>query len=556
MTLTKKPKPRVRSTQPTLPKLSAALRARYDATLDPDYWGRMTWYTDRNGEQVKRPLVVTTKNTLNFWKKKCGMNKRAKLELMADLWREYQLRLIEHDRIIQYREPLRMKRIREHNADVETVYYVTRWDSPVEQVLFDYDNHDHIPDYDTLPAALHINGHFADQQFIQPSTSGTGTHGYLWIEVQDENGFRIDLDERKRWYRRCVRACREELRVSGFRCWRDLDSLKGVAAKVSWQKSDHPADRKNPFYLQYERGGRLAKLPRLSTAEDERRYLDRQIVTWKHFCEVVEALEKKHAIVAKHRQGAGRDRSIVSIGTGTDSERKNATTIDQMLMATDKQRVALASVFRFQQLHGRHPDEADLPTLNGIYNRTPTHTGNGLTEERIDRFRRAITYSAKRPILCASITATAPLVAERLRGMGDVDQRLSEINEKLVRAKQRAITVDDVAMVFCYLRNNILSNDGYVPRDSLLALSARERKRKKLSANAIGMIMSLLADLKLVAIVAEARKFRPGERGTCARYQLLRDIGVETESAGAGGAAVSTGHHVEQPVVAMGKVAA
>ena len=90
-----------------------------------------------------------------------------------------------YDDLIHYRQPLRPKRIREHNACQEIVYYVNRWDSPVEQVMFDYDNHDNILDYDTLEAAQHINHLFADQQFIQPSTSTTGTHGYLWVEVLD-----------------------------------------------------------------------------------------------------------------------------------------------------------------------------------------------------------------------------------------------------------------------------------------------------------------------------------------------------------------------------------
>jgi hypothetical protein len=510
-------------------RLSKPLKANYMRWLNWKYYGEKLAYpkfNERIGEYEQKvgPLPANTRKSLNFWLCKSRLSGQDKRATVCDLLGMYGRDQIGYDELLFFCNPISQKKIMAHNRNEATYYYCNCPFAKVSNLMLDWDDKDQLFG-DTSAAAAWLNEALLLQQgFIEPSTSGTGTHQYVYVFTDG-----VSVPEQKALYRELIRLLRLEVKDAGFRCWEAFDEIKGIAPEISWHQSNSKRHQQKPHFYQIEVCGILAKFPRLASTEDEARWTDRKVITWAYLSDLV------HRLQEKHRSDKEDEREwIGSSVTGTVSleeadgilplevQRQVVTMrLNDMLASGGKQRAALASVFVFEKEYGRRPHETDFSALNDIYNSSATATDLLLTPDRRKRFQKALSYSAGRSIKTSCLIAPDAIQAasDAFGGTG-----LDAVNKKLRKWKQRPLTPSELGRVWCYFLNNYnsklnTSDKGRVSWNSLKGLADSDIVYKtKLSRNSITECLKLFITLKLIRVVEEHDRLTRD----CAKYELLR----------------------------------
>ena len=527
-------------------RLNPDVKRNYDRWLHKEYYGEkieIEQVDTTTGEMrtAEKIVAVNPKRSINFWKEKNGLTGRQKKETVCDLFRLYRRGDVFEGELISFVNEISQTKIVEHNEGLATHYYCCDPFAPVVNLMFDWDDKQRAFG-DTEAAARWLNQAFlSGQSFVQTSTSGTGTHQYVFVRAEG-----VSVPDQKRVYKELIQYLRHEVGGQGFRCWAGLDQIKGVGPEVSWHESSRQADKKNPWFLRIDKGGVFAKFPRLSSAQDQAAWLDRKALTWQHLTDLLGRLRRKYAAV-QPQQGGAETELIDGCVTGTvailldDLDDAVGAEVGRQVVGHrlramfengGKQQVALASVFKFENTHARRPEpvESDFVLLNGIYNDSPTATGTMLTDDRRKRFGTAIRYSAGREPISKKRLITPEMIEKASNYFGGVD--LTATNQKLVRQKQRTLTTHDLARCWCYFVTAIkskagTSEEGRVPWKALKGLSDSDRKHDaeafpKQSRNAVTAILKLFLDPQGLGLI---RKVVEHDRisGDCAKYEIVKD---------------------------------
>ncbi len=520
-------------------RLSKPIKANFTHWLYPDYYGRKTEYEkyDRTTDAynwVTEPLPVNNKDSLNFWLNKSGLSGKDKRQTVCDLVRLYAKDEVPYSDVRFFCNPISQRKITQHFRGEDTYYYVNKPRAKVVNLMFDWDDKDRLYG-DTHEAAKWLDRtHLLGQGYIEASTSLTGAHQFVFVHVDG-----VDIIEQKKLYARLIPLLQLEAKEAGFKCWADLDQVKGVGPVISWHQSTAKQWASKPSYYQIDTCGIFAKLPRLKTPEDEANWLNRRIVTWDHLVGLVEKLTAKHHPEEPRREEEQEKRRVVGCVTGPVSfddleahvSPKSqkviaAGKLTDMLGSGDKQRVALACVFSYELAHGRRPTEADFDALNAIYNQSNTATGTTLTADRCKMFAKALKYSEGRQ------STRKPLIApEALQTAYAAFQSydLTQINQKLVKAKQRKVGAFEVARVWAYFNHCLKTRAGTeeagrVPWEGIKGLADADhqfdaKKHTKLSRNAITAVLSSFKGWGLIEVVSDHRY----STHDCAQYRVTRN---------------------------------
>jgi len=519
---------------PPLPKrLSRPLKKNFDHWLNWDYYGQKVTYDalDDNDTPIEKTQIIAVNpiKSVNFWSEKSNLTGKGKQATVADTWGLYRRDEIRYDEVLNFVNPISQRKIISHFYGYDTYYYCNSPSACVVNLMLDWDDKDQIHG-DTEDAARWVDLAFQGQSYIQPSTSLTGTHQYVFVQTTDptDDQKSISVVDQKRVYAELVPLLRLALRDHGFRCWEGLDQIKGVAPVVTWQRSEAKRHVSNPWYPRMITGGIFAKLPRLPTTQDEDRWLNRKIVTWNHLLTVLRSLRQKYD--PNHQNtGKGKTRDIVgvvsevsTVSFPADGPREETVPeqvrrhvrLSAMLEGGGKQQAALAAVFTFELERNRRPTAADYPILNLIYNRSATATGTELTHKRCQRFEKAIRFSSGRSKITCKRLIGPEAIQKAERHFARVELR--GVNKRLSKAKQRAVTAFDVARVWCYFdqcyRNpHKEGKPGQVAFASIIGLADADHRYdpklyRKLSRHAVTAIIDLFLHLKLIVLTEEHTK--------------------------------------------------
>jgi hypothetical protein len=502
-------------------RLSKPLKANYLRWLHWDYYGEKTVY-EKDGEIKEGPLAVNRVKCLNFWNQKSELTGKQKQETIKDLFSLYRKDEIAYGELLWFCNPISQKKITAHNRNEITLYYCNDPFAKVVNLLVDWDDKERVFG-DTEAAARWLDRKFFhDQSYIQPSTSGTGTHQYVYIHAEG-----VGVIEQKKLYSRLIRVLQNEVRDAGFKCWSKLDQLKGIGPEVSWQQSTSELHTKNPWWVRIDTAGIFAKLPRLRL-EDENRWINRKILKWSYLVGLVESLEAKGTTKTDELKMIGSmGAETVPFVSFDELDQDNppdaikaeviSNRLHEMLNSPSKQTATLATVFVFENEHLRRPTEDDLDALNRIYNRSATATHQPLTPDRIRRFTKAIGYSEGRQVTHSR--SLCPMEAIQKASTAFHASDVIPVNQKLHKAKQRPLNPCDLGRIWSYFEHNCATNDGEVPWTSIKGLADKDRLfKERLSKRAIMYTLRLFEKLKYVEIIRGPDHWNK----KCTKYAILK----------------------------------